>query len=129
MVLSVRRAALTTTTIALLPSFLDIVSTLLSPFPGLASQRLCLRKSVPTIGLCLRDCYIRPPTITPPSSRLRFEKRRGQRCVGRKRMRARYVRMHVCVCVCVSVCVLHNRNAAQKVELQFGRAQISRNDR
>jgi len=43
MVLSVRRAALTTTTIALLPSFLDIVSTLLSPFPGLASQRLYLR--------------------------------------------------------------------------------------
>lgn len=43
MVPSVRRAALTTTAIALLPSFLDIVSTLLSPFPGLASQRLCLR--------------------------------------------------------------------------------------
>lgn len=43
MVSSVHRAALTTTTIALLPSFLDIVSTLLSPFPGLASQRLCLR--------------------------------------------------------------------------------------
>ncbi|KAL0120738.1 hypothetical protein PUN28_008420 [Cardiocondyla obscurior] len=43
MVPSIRRAALTTTTIALLPSFLDIVSTLLSPFPGLAWQRLCLR--------------------------------------------------------------------------------------
>lgn len=32
--------------------------------------------SVPTIGLCLRDCYIRSPTITPPSSRFGFEKRR-----------------------------------------------------
>lgn len=72
--------------------------------------------SIPTIELCLRDCYIRPPTITPPSSRLGFEKRR----VERKGKRV-YMGMHMCV--------LYNRNAAQKVELQFGRAQISRNDR
>lgn len=73
MVPSVRRAALTTTAIARLSSFLDIVSTLLSPFPGLASQSVYA--SVPTIGLCLRDCYIRPPTITPPLARFEREKR------------------------------------------------------
>lgn len=93
MVPSVRRAALTTTTIALLPSFLDIVSTLLSPFPGLASQRLCT--SVPTIGLCLGDCYIRPPTITPPSSRL--EKRRAETRREKEKERV-CVRTHVCAC-------------------------------
>lgn len=42
MVSGVRRAALTAV-IALLPSFLDIVSTLLSPFPGRGTLRLCLR--------------------------------------------------------------------------------------
>lgn len=112
MVPSVRRAALTTTTIALLPSFLDIVSTLLSPFPGLASQRLCHR----TYHRVMPSRLLYTPAddyATLVSARIRKTK-------GRKKEKER---------VCGYVRVLYNRNAAQKVELQFGRAQISRNDR
>lgn len=72
--------------------------------------------SVPTIGLCLRDCYIRPPTITPPSARLGPEKRGVKTYTKKERKREKNRE-------------LHNRNAAQKVALQFGRVQISRNDR
>ena len=58
MVPGVRRAALTTA-IALLPSFLDIVSALLSPFPGRDSQRLCLRISPLVMPLELLYTYFR----------------------------------------------------------------------
>lgn len=74
--------------------------------------------SVPTIGLCLRDCYIRPSTITPPSARLGLEKRGVKTYIYKEKERKREKNRE-----------LHNRNAAQKVELQFGRVQISRNDR
>lgn len=91
MVPSVRRAALTTTTIALLPSFLDIVSTLLSPFPDLASQRLCHR----TYHRVMPSRLLYTPAddyATLVSAWIRKTK-------GRKKEKERvYVGMCTCVC-------------------------------
>lgn len=55
-----------TTVIALLPSFLDIVSTLLSPFPDRASRRLCLRIFPLVMPLELLYTFVR--AITPPTA-------------------------------------------------------------
>jgi len=53
--------------------------------------------SVPTIGLCLRDCYIRPPTITPPSARLGPEKRGVKTYTKKKRERERKIESSITV--------------------------------
>lgn len=53
--------------------------------------------SVPTIGLCLRDCYIRPSTITPPSARLGPEKRGGKTYTKKKRERERKIESSITV--------------------------------
>lgn len=91
MVPSVRRAALTTTTIALLPSFLDIVSTLLSPFPGLASQRLCHRTYHRVMPSRLLYTFAGDyATLASDSKKRRVE------TTKKERESERTARMHVC---------------------------------